>query len=87
MAAALEVGCLLDAAGTINFDQIVREDCNKFAVSALIQTTFVFYCQDNIFEWHFAVRGPPDTEFQVGPCKDYFIAKLALCLSATWSNS
>lgn len=21
--------------------------------------------QDNIFEWHFAVRGPPDTEFQV----------------------
>ena len=21
--------------------------------------------QDNIFEWHFAVRGPPDTEFEV----------------------
>ena len=67
--------------------QRVREDCDKFAVSALIQATFVFYCQDNIFEWHFAVRGPPDTEFQVGPCKDHFIAKLALCSSATWSNS
>ena len=22
--------------------------------------------QDNIFEWHFALRGPPDTEFQGG---------------------
>ncbi|EIE24414.1 UBC-like protein [Coccomyxa subellipsoidea C-169] len=22
--------------------------------------------EDNIFEWHFAVRGPPDTEFQGG---------------------
>lgn len=21
--------------------------------------------QDNIFEWHFAIRGPPDTEFEV----------------------
>ena len=21
--------------------------------------------QDNIFEWHFAVRGPADSEFQV----------------------
>ena len=23
------------------------------------------YPQDNIFEWHFAIRGPPDTEFEV----------------------
>jgi hypothetical protein len=22
--------------------------------------------QDDIFEWHFVVRGPPDTEFEVG---------------------
>ncbi|KAL3163216.1 Ubiquitin-conjugating enzyme E2 32 [Trebouxia sp. C0010 RCD-2024] len=22
--------------------------------------------QDNIFEWHFAIRGPPDTEFEGG---------------------
>ena len=21
--------------------------------------------QDNIFEWHFVIRGPPDTEFEV----------------------
>ena len=21
--------------------------------------------QSNIFEWHFAIRGPPDTEFEV----------------------
>ena len=23
------------------------------------------YMQDNIFEWHFVIRGPPDTEFEV----------------------
>lgn len=22
--------------------------------------------QDNLFEWHFTVRGPPDTEFEDG---------------------
>lgn len=22
--------------------------------------------QDNLFEWHFTVRGPPDTEFEGG---------------------
>lgn len=24
-----------------------------------------YYLQDNIFEWHFAIRGPPETEFEV----------------------
>lgn len=22
--------------------------------------------EDNLFEWHFTIRGPPDTEFEVG---------------------
>ena len=25
-----------------------------------------FILQDNIFEWHFTIRGPPDTEFAGG---------------------
>lgn len=24
-----------------------------------------YFLQDDIFEWHFVVRGPPDTEFEV----------------------
>lgn len=33
--------------------------------------------QDNIFEWHFAIRGPPDTEFEV--CQYKGTCSTALC--------
>lgn len=26
----------------------------------------ILFLQDNLFEWHFSVRGPPDTEFDGG---------------------
>ena len=31
----------------------------------MVPSLALAYMQDNIFEWHFAVRGPQDTEFQV----------------------
>jgi len=37
--------------------------------SELREPTELFYAQpleDNLFEWHFSVRGPPDTEFEGG---------------------
>ena len=27
---------------------------------------FILHTQDNLFEWHFTVRGPPDTDFADG---------------------
>ncbi len=32
----------------------------------LLQIEFGIIAQDNIFEWHFTVRGPPDSEFEGG---------------------
>jgi len=40
------------------------------------------YPQDNIFEWHFAIRGPPDTEFEVRPTA-WVPAALLIMLIAT----
>ncbi|BDA42958.1 probable ubiquitin-conjugating enzyme E2 J2 at N-terminal half [Coccomyxa sp. Obi] len=37
--------------------ELQKDPSNDFMAAAL---------EDNIFEWHFAVRGPPDTEFQGG---------------------
>jgi len=52
--------------------------------------------QDNIFEWHFAIRGPPDTEFEVrhtcswcviyayATCCVQFAARQPIELLASW---
>jgi len=39
-----------------------------------------FYGQDNIFEWHFTVRGPRDTEFEGGVYHGKYC-----CLLTEWS--
>jgi hypothetical protein len=36
-----------------------------FPVSSHSKLNFQPLSQDDIFEWHFVIRGPPDTEFEV----------------------
>ena len=50
-----------------------------------VQCLHQLVVQDNIFEWHFAVRGPPDSEFQV--CGAYCPIKLMVAVRCCSSIS
>jgi hypothetical protein len=69
IADALEVGmsCGWSCAG-----QKQQLSCNSSFVQVapaagpeMLCGVLLFHAQEDIFEWHFVIRGPPDTEFEV----------------------
>ena len=52
--------------------------CPLSRATYLVQCPHQLVVQDNIFEWHFAIRGPPDSEFQV--CGTYCLIKILFAL-------
>ena len=75
MAEALEVWTVCCACG------------NLLVPSSRLVSSQVSCLQDNIFEWHFAVRGAPDTPFQVCCTPEPVHLLFALALTPADSSS
>ena len=55
----------------------------------LHEATYNYYaqpCEDNLFEWHFTIRGPQDTPFEKGT--EYFTSFeiILLLRNLSWAN-
>lgn len=40
--------------------------CDEYPYAPLLPQKSICFVQDNLFEWHFSVRGPPDSDFDGG---------------------
>lgn len=61
----LEVGSLLQDL-TALFHGHLHTHTHTPLICEVVYTLPLFFLQDNLFEWHFSVRGPPDSEFDGG---------------------
>jgi ubiquitin-conjugating enzyme E2 J1 len=47
--------------------EMEKENNNEFQAFPLEVSIFLIKCfEDNLFEWHFTIRGPSETEFEGG---------------------